>query len=149
MSRAYPKREEADQGSTVKFFCFSYNKVLWKYEDGSLPFNSKTYKQDHINNVLEIHNVTVKNSGKYTCLGEDLDFFMFEDNVYLTIIGKLVGILIPEYFYSSGKLKFQLITSISILRFPLFTHSSVLLTCQLLYKLSYYTGLYFILEKKV
>jgi len=72
----------------VKFICKSYTLAMWKYEDGSLPFNARLYIKDNINNVLEIKNIIAKNSGKYTCLGQDKNFFMFEDNVYLTIRSK-------------------------------------------------------------
>ena len=77
----------------MTFECFSYRKVMWKHGNNPLPYNAEAYRQDEVNNILKINNLKVTNTGKYTCLSEDPDYVMFEDDVYLKILGKYLNYL--------------------------------------------------------
>ena len=67
-NKVIPQYQRAEEGQTVLYYCTSWTEVKWTYDNKSLPSNAITFKYPgSTQNVLQIRNIQLNNSGSYTC----------------------------------------------------------------------------------
>ena len=94
-SHVFPNVKSVSVGEDAVFICNAFGSVQWYFNAGQLPTNS-FYEVNHetTSHTLTITNVTIYNSGTYSCVGEHLQTHFSEDvqlivssnNVHHTIL---------------------------------------------------------------
>ena len=88
--RVYPPSQDAVEGDTVEFACFSYTIPKWNFKGGKLPRNSNFSKVPGIlASLLQITKLKSSNAGTYTCSGSDRNKYQFVSDGYLKVTSKL------------------------------------------------------------
>ena len=71
------------------FACYSYVNVTWKFNGGPILPNVKTSRVPLLaSHKLEIKNISMGNTGKYTCYGSDRNNLKFQSAGIVTVEGE-------------------------------------------------------------
>ena len=88
----FPLHQTAEVGETVQFTCQSEVSVAWRFDGGPVLQNTfirRLQAGTETHYILSIQEVTLRNSGTYSCHNEDEHSFNFEKSGVLTVRGEL------------------------------------------------------------